>query len=51
MPMMLGMPPGTVVTDLEVAATPPMLVAGTYGSSAWMFEFFPDDRLFANGFE
>jgi photosystem II stability/assembly factor-like uncharacterized protein len=50
-PMMLGMPPGTVVTDLEVADTPPMLVAGTYGSSAWLFEFDPDDKLFANGFE
>ncbi len=50
-PMMLGLPPGTVVTDLEIAESPLVLFAGTYGSSAWKFEFDPSDKLFANGFE
>ncbi len=53
-PMMLGMPPGTVVSDLEVATGPHMLVAGTYGSGAWRFVLDPsivDDRLFSHGFD
>ena len=50
-PMMLGLPPGTVVTDLEIAESPLVLFAGTYGSSAWRFEFDPSDKLFADGFE
>jgi len=52
-PLMLGMPPGTVVTDLEIAADPHVLVAGTYGSGAWRFalDFDPTDKLFADGFE
>ena len=49
---MLGMPPGTVVSDLEIVGDPHLLVAGTYGSGAWKFVFDRiKDPLFADGFE
>ena len=50
-PLMLGLPPGTVVTDLEVAAEPHLLVAGTYGSGAWRFMLSTGDHLFDDGFD
>ncbi|UXI69080.1 WD40/YVTN/BNR-like repeat-containing protein [Tahibacter amnicola] len=50
-PLMLGLPPGTVVVDLEISASPHVLVAGTYGSGAWKLTFGADnDTIFANGF-
>ena len=50
-PLMLGLPPGTVVTDLEVAAQPHLLVAGTYGSGAWQMSLAAHEKLFADGFD
>jgi len=52
-PMMIGLPLGMVVTDLEVAAEPHTLVAGTYGRGAWKYAFEAPvtDRIFADGFE
>ncbi|MEO8673354.1 MAG: hypothetical protein ABI411_18725, partial [Tahibacter sp.] len=51
-PMMLDLPPGTVVSDLEIYANPHVLVAGTYGSGAWKFNLLATgDRIFENGFD
>lgn len=36
LPFALGMPSGAVVTDLEVGASPHVLVAGTYGRGAFL---------------
>jgi hypothetical protein len=36
LPFSLGMPAGAVVTDLEVGASPHVLVAGTYGRGAFV---------------
>lgn len=51
-PMTLGMPRASVVVDLEIAASPHVLVAGLYGGGAWKIVLDPDaDKLFADGFE
>ena len=52
-PFMTGMPLGMVVTDLEIAAEPHVLVAATYGRGAWKMalEAVITDRIFADGFE
>jgi photosystem II stability/assembly factor-like uncharacterized protein len=51
-PMTLGMPRASVVVDLEVAASPHVLVAGLYGGGAWKISLDADlDALFADGFE
>lgn len=51
-PMTLGMPRASVVVDLEIAASPHVLVAGLYGGGAWKISLDPDpDLIFANGFQ
>jgi hypothetical protein len=47
------MPLGMVVTDLEVAAEPHVLVAATYGRGTWKMalEAVITDRIFADGFD
>ncbi|MBL8297090.1 MAG: hypothetical protein JNN30_01975 [Rhodanobacteraceae bacterium] len=51
-PMTLGMPRGSVVVDLEIAANPHVLVAGLYGGGAWKISLDADlDGIFANGFQ
>jgi len=52
-PFMTGLPLGMVVTDLEIAADPHVLVAATYGRGAWSIglDVVITDRVFADGFE
>ena len=50
-PFMAGLPLGMVVTDLEIAAQPHVLVAATYGRGAWKIVFAPTDVLFRDGFD
>jgi photosystem II stability/assembly factor-like uncharacterized protein len=49
-PFMTGLPLGMVVTDLEMATQPHVLVAATYGRGAWKIAL-PSDVLFRDGFE
>lgn len=52
-PFMAGLPLGMVVMDLEVSASPHVLVAGTYGRGAWKIalDAFEDDTIFRDGFD
>ncbi len=52
-PFMTGLPLGMVVTDLEIAADPHVLVAGTYGRGTWKIALETEitDRIFADGFD
>lgn len=52
-PFMTGLPLGMVVTDLEIAANPHVLVAGTYGRGTWKIALETEitDRIFADGFD
>jgi hypothetical protein len=49
-PLMLGMPLGVVVTDLEIDDDPHVLTAGTYGRGAWQLEL-SEPPILKDGFE
>lgn len=54
-PFMPGLPLGMVVTDLEIAAKPHVLVAATYGRGAWRISLDPpvpeEEPIFRDGFD
>ena len=50
-PLMVGLPLGVVVTDLEISAEPHVLVAATYGRGAWKLVLDGSDTVFRDGFE
>ena len=45
-----GMPLGAVITDLETTASPPALVAASYGRGAWLLSL-DTETVFRHGFE